>query len=55
MDTTFCTAIARQSLWNHCIIMFAYPPSPVYTSSYIFTPGLYRIDMGVFLTLWLRA
>ena len=28
------------------------PPLPAYIYSYIYTPGLYRIDMGVFLALW---
>ena len=28
---------------------FAHPPLPVYIYSYVFTPGLYRIDIGVCL------
>ena len=28
------------------------PPTPAYLYSYVFTPGPYRIDMGVFFALW---
>ena len=31
--------------------LFAHPPSPVYTYKDVPTPGLYRIDMGIFLAL----
>ena len=41
-------------LQQHCIFL-AHPPLPVYIHSYVFTPGLYRIDMRVFFALWQRA
>ena len=31
---------------------FAHPPLLVNLYSNLFSPGLYRIDMGVFLALW---
>ena len=36
------------------IAVFFRPPTPacIYIYSYVSTPGLYRIDMGVFLALW---
>ena len=54
--TASCTA-SLQLLFSRFICFriiasfFARPPSPVHIYSYVFTPGLYRIDMGVFLAL----
>ena len=41
-----------ESLSLHLQSFFAHPPLPAYTYIYVITPGLYRIDMGVFLALW---
>ena len=54
INTAVCTAIALQSshlfqslLQKHCTLSPTHPC--LYIHSYVFTPGLYRIDMGVFL------
>ena len=59
INTAICTAIALQSIrlfqsLLHCNCSLFRPPTPacIYIYSYVFTPGLYRIDMGVFLALW---
>ena len=47
ISTAFCTAIALQSIYlfqSHCLIF-----CPSTLSCMYITPGLYRIDMGVFL------
>ena len=55
INTPICTAIALQSihlfqslLQKHCILFSPTHPC-LYIYSYVFTPGLYRIDMRVFL------
>ena len=50
--TACCTAIALQSIrlfQSHCTLFRPAHPLPVYTNSYISTPGQYRIEMGVVL------
>ena len=52
--TAVSTAIALQSIHlfqSHCI-NFSPAHTCLYIYSHVLTPGLYQIDMGIFLALW---